>query len=91
LEALDQMTNEEAAEIEGFRNFLRTALNFADRKLKPSRRTPSEDEKAVNNPTKWVDLGRNAIRTLRDRLDQGQNNPRGEIKRGKTQRFLEDF
>ena len=86
IEALDQMADEKVAEIEVFRSILKKTLDFVDQKLRPSTRTGNEDKKAVNNPTQWVDLGRNILRTLRDRLDQGKQNP----SRGKTQRFLEE-
>ena len=69
---LDNDQEEEtAAEIEGFRSFLSNALKLADRKLKPSSRTPEEDRDAVNNPTKWTDLGRNLLRVLQDKVERG--------------------
>ena len=74
---LDNDQKEEtAAEIEGFRSFLSNALKLADRKLKPSSRTPEEDRDAVNNPTKWTDLGRNLLRVLQDKVERGEGERR---------------
>ncbi len=71
------ITDKEVAEIEGFRNFLSKALEVLDRKLKPSSRTPQEDEDAVSNPTKWTDLGRNLLRVLREKVDKNNGGSQG--------------
>ncbi len=71
------ITDKEVAEIEGFRNFLSKALEVLDRKLKPSSRTPQEDEDAVSNPTKWTDLGRNLLRVLREKVDKSNGGSQG--------------
>ena len=64
-----------AVEIEGFRSFLRTALECLDSKLKPSSRSPEEDTREVRDPKKWTDLGRNFIRVIEDKLDKERNGP----------------
>ena len=51
------------------------ALEVLKRKLRPRSRTLEEDGQAVNNPTKWKDLGRNLLRTIGDRLDPSNVNP----------------
>ena len=69
-----------AAEIEGFRSFLKTALERLDSKLKPSSRSPEEDTREVRDPKKWTDLGRNFIRVLKDKLDKERSGPGRENK-----------